>query len=484
MDPGPLTAKHAKFSEKLQCAACHTGHSSNKISLIKAAAAKTDFTDQCLTCHAFGGPERKAHNTVFAGRKDLKDIACTMCHTEHHGADFDIKKVSDGQCNACHQVNFESFSKGHPEFPQNFSGARRTSVQFDHAAHLNKHFKNPSAAKLAPQTCTACHAIESKEQSRVKTGSFEQNCASCHSSEIKKKELVFFRLPQMEHGMDPKPAVPFESISTEEPTAIMAFLMGIESSDPKLYTEPVQKLLLDMLKNGTAPLSALIDSRTEPGVSAKLLGDLTPEVVKRAAYVWAENQEYESTNPASFHGWYADALELKYKPSGHADLVMQNWIDFAAAAMPKSEDPAEKTRFEAMRKDFLGRTGNAGACTKCHAVSALAGEEKTERLSVDWKIHKTAERIHTHFSHGVHMSLLGDSSDACLKCHAMNPSADYAGSFKGHDSSKFVSNFNTIKKETCLQCHGSEAKTQPGSQIRQDCLLCHSYHVEPRVRKK
>ena len=336
IDPGPLTAKHAQFTEKLQCAACHAVHSSNKALWMKALVTKTDFTNQCLTCHAFGGPERKAHNTIFAGRPDLKDTTCTMCHTEHHGTNFNIKKVTDGQCNACHQVKFESFSKGHPAFPQNFPQRGRPSVQFDHAAHWNRHFKNASVAKLAPQACAACHTVESRAQGKVKTGSFEQNCASCHAAEIQKKDLIFFRLPQVNKGIDPKlvsevcgaavsPDSPasFESISTEEPTAIMAFLMGIDPSDAEKSPEGVNHLLLDMAKNGPAPLAALLDQRAGAGLrrrdlqgpasvtessdsvaSSKLLGDLNPEVLKRAVCAWAANQEYESQVPAGFPGLF------------------------------------------------------------------------------------------------------------------------------------------------------------------------------------
>lgn len=501
VDPGPLTAKHAKFAEEHRCVSCHLVHGADKGAGLKAILTKADLTNQCLTCHAFGGPGRKAHNTILGGRdaerQDSKDTACTMCHIEHRGVSFDIKKMSDGQCNACHQVKFESFSKGHPAFPQDYPQMSRPSVQFDHVAHWNRHFKNAAVAKLAPQACTACHTVESKAQDKVKTGSFEQNCVSCHAAEIQKKELIFFRLPQLEQGMDPKlveeacgpasvsPAPgSFESISTEEPTAIMAFLMGIDPSDAGAYTQGVQSLLLDMAQNGTAPLAALLDQRAGAGSSSKLLGSLNPEVLKRAVCAWAENLEYESETPSGFHGWFADLLELKYKPAGHADPVLQNWIDFAAGAVPQSQDAVEKTRLEAVRKDFLDRTGSAGTCTKCHAVSVAGSGEVPQRLSVDWKYRGQVSRKHTHFSHGVHMNLLGGAGDACLKCHAMNPNADYASSFKGLDASQFVSNFSPIRKEACMECHGAETKTQTGSRIRQDCLLCHTYHLEPRIVKK
>ena len=152
--------------------------------------------------------------------------------------------------------------------------------------------------------------------------------------------------------------------------------------------------------------------------------------------------------------------------------MIRSWIDFAAA----------HADVETLQKDFLGRNSSVGSCTKCHAVSAARGEGSAKKLSVEWKPRESGVHSFTHFSHGVHVNLLGGGSEACMKCHVMNPNADYAASFRGNDPAQFVSNFSGIKKEACMQCHGAESKTQAGSRIRQDCLLCHTYHLEPGIK--
>ena len=53
---------------------------------------------------------------------------------------------------------------------------------------------------MAPSSCTSCHTLSASSASRVKPGGFDQNCASCHAVDIPKKELVLFRLPQMNNS--------------------------------------------------------------------------------------------------------------------------------------------------------------------------------------------------------------------------------------------------------------------------------------------
>ena len=79
---------------------------------------------------------------VLAAAKTLgpggpTDLACAACHTEHQGRDFDLKRMGDQQCQACHQAQFASFASGHPEFT-GYPYVRRTRMQFDHVSHWQK----------------------------------------------------------------------------------------------------------------------------------------------------------------------------------------------------------------------------------------------------------------------------------------------------------------------------------------------------------
>ena len=46
----------------------------------------------------------------------------------------------------------------------------------------------------------------------------------------------------------------------------------------------------------------------------------------------------------------------------------------------------------------------------------------------------------------------------------------YLKSYEQGNPQKFVPSFGAVKKELCQTCHAS-------GKARQDCLLCHKYHV-------
>ena len=117
-----------------------------------------------------------------------------------NGRDFDLKRMSDQQCQVCHQTQFAGFERGHPEF-KDYPYARRTRQRFDHVTHWQRYFPD---AKLtgagAPTSCASCHepALDGR-QMMVKN--YEQTCASCHDGQIKgdgrteAKGFAFLRLP-------------------------------------------------------------------------------------------------------------------------------------------------------------------------------------------------------------------------------------------------------------------------------------------------
>ena len=54
--------------------------------------------------------------------------------------------------------------------------------------------------------------------------------------------------------------------------------------------------------------------------------------------------------------------------------------------------------------------------------------------------------------------------------------AEFASAFNQLDPHKFSSNFSSVKKGTCVECHG-------GGQVSQTCTTCHEYHQEPGFKK-
>ena len=222
-NPGSLTAQHATSTHR--CADCHVEPSPIAITAVETAARRAAHDHLCLKCHDLGPHDQSPHGVDAAHlsamadqtksnpskapmvlavaqplvRNIASDLACAACHQEHHGQDFALTKMSDQQCQVCHQAQFANFTSGHPEFT-NFPSKRRTRLRFDHAAHLLDHFLDPQRIAKAPTSCSNCHEPAGDGYQMLVRG-FEQSCAQCHAGPIAgegrpgAKGLVFFRLP-------------------------------------------------------------------------------------------------------------------------------------------------------------------------------------------------------------------------------------------------------------------------------------------------
>ncbi len=164
-----------------------------------------------------------------------------------------------------------------------------------------------------------------------------------------------------------------------------------------------------------------------------------------------------------FGGWYRQDYAILYKPAGHADAFMKAWLNFSARLFSDAEDnPAAETFNLLTDKNAQGR------CSKCHSVDAVDGG----RRRVNWRPFDSppAKGLFTKFAHAPHLSVVG--KDGCLTCHKINPEAKNQETYKQTDPLAFDSNFHSIDKKTCTTCHTQQAS-------RDDCLLCHIYHVNP-----
>lgn len=228
-NPGPRTAHHA--SADINCASCHTSAQMSSSDWLEAAFSKTNAhadSLRCLVCHSLGANPTQPHSLPPAQRAQLTakaqaranpdnaplaikaaaflgdppmgvdgNLACATCHREHHGREFNLKKLSDASCQTCHATKFESFNNGHPQFT-NFPAVRRTRLEFDHAAHLNKYFNKAGKAFQ----CSDCHVPDAANRAMLVRG-FETNCSSCHQDTIMRpgsKGTPVLRIP----GIDRK----------------------------------------------------------------------------------------------------------------------------------------------------------------------------------------------------------------------------------------------------------------------------------------
>ena len=497
IDPGPVTAAHAQFVGAQNCAGCHAAHAEGWSGWWQALARPATVAQSCTNCHGFGGHEGLAHNRVRSKPIEARSMTCVSCHAEHRGADAPVTTMTDVQCTSCHEVKVPRFADGHPPFPANFPYDHPSSIQFNHASHLDRHFTDPRLAAAAPKGCVDCH--EPAEAARVvRPAGFEKTCAACHGEAIRKRDLVVFRLPEfprneiagadveaacglnVEAAAELRAAVetgrpaaqsagketePFSSVSADLPNVLTAYLVGIDPVDPEAYGGPIQALIRDMMEVGTEPLAKLILSRAGEAPIERLLAGLGAETVQRAACAWAANREHQAPGKAPAAGWKADALELRYSAAGHADPVLKAWLEFAANA-PAGGGTAGLARTEALRKELFSPTEGVGSCAKCHIGLASAGAKPAA-----WTYRFGDVRPHTRFNHRPHVDLLGPEK-TCTTCHqratpmpATGPAGVVAGAFA------------PITVGACVGCHAA-------GKVDDGCRTCHVYHQNHVLMKR
>ena len=175
----------------------------------------------------------------------------------------------------------------------------------------------------------------------------------------------------------------------------------------------------------------------------------------------AEQIEVDTEDWTALGGWYRKDFAILYRPVGHADAFLRAWLDLTSRLYAEKEENLARPAFE----ELTGKDAQ-GQCAKCHSVDAT---RNASRL-VNWKPSSLASRESpfTLFDHRPHFGVA--QKDGCFSCHAMSKAKGYLETYKGNDPYTYVSNFKQVKKETCASCHGK-------MQVRQDCLLCHKYHV-------
>lgn len=169
-------------------------------------------------------------------------------------------------------------------------------------------------------------------------------------------------------------------------------------------------------------------------------------------------------NWAQTGGWYREDCTIRYRPAGHADSFLRNWLDFSGAAYASSERELLAAIFEELARrddthDPIGR------CTKCHSVDDQAGAK-----IVNWRPFD-ADAItnrFTNFSHKPHTELVGTRT--CLKCHELNSVNEFLKTYEAGDPFNYTPNFKPMEKAACAACHSTQAAWEK-------CTFCHGYHV-------
>ncbi|MCE9592130.1 MAG: hypothetical protein K8S99_16620 [Planctomycetes bacterium] len=114
---GEISHAHAMFTQR-----CDTCHQPDRTARTRYWLPAADTA--CLKCHD-AGQHPDPHAALYAGQPLFRDRLapvvmssnCAACHTEHKGADHNLKTVADSFCVQCHG-DLDAYAKGAPAKPQ------------------------------------------------------------------------------------------------------------------------------------------------------------------------------------------------------------------------------------------------------------------------------------------------------------------------------------------------------------------------------
>jgi Zn finger protein HypA/HybF involved in hydrogenase expression len=428
------------------------------------------------------------------------NVQCAVCHREHHGVDIDITKMTNNQCQTCHQRQFTSFAVGHPELGT-WPHGRRRSIAFDHGSHAEAHFpKNQTAFD-----CRKCHA-NNDSGSMARTGSFEATCAVCHQQPLQlaaQAGVSLLELPMLDtdtmaaEGIAPGPWPPAASgvdrfqispltrallAGDAETSAAMEVLLDPRQNNPAVApgveTLRSMRIVADAIRGlidnfAVDPGAAISDCLKTPS-AVRVVHGLSPEAVAAARTMWfrdndsAQSSLAQPTSPTT-SGWIRNdrTAKIEYLAIGHADPILQSLVETAT-----------DSGVSAAQRHLLMQIPAVAACVECHqspSGDGLAGWRATDPA--------TRGKTFTKFSHRPHLNL-PQLSD-CLSCHAprgesalpensINAASFSTGAF-GSDqtgSETATIDFELVNRSLCVSCHRPEGAGD-------GCTQCHNYHIQP-----
>lgn len=185
----------------------------------------------------------------------------------------------------------------------------------------------------------------------------------------------------------------------------------------------------------------------------------------RAAPVVSIGSDVDPESWAEYGGWYRQDFAIFYRPTGHKDKFAYSWLFLTGPQAPKDDKSPAAAVFAALtHKDAQG------SCTKCHSIDDLPGKGRLVNfspISIESK-----KGSFTKFVHEPHFGIM--ENRGCLTCHSLAKDRPYLKTYEQGNPQNAVSNFAEVKKDLCQSCHTS-------SMARQDCLLCHNYHVNGAI---
>ncbi len=563
--PGPLASPHALSDAR--CTDCHAADGARLAAAGNGATADhhggSADSGLCLNCHNLGadplqphgqtaprlaGLTKKASQTPRAAARPVAlavsafllggpeqqngELACATCHQEHHGKDFDLRRLSNAQCQVCHARQFASLARGHPEF-SDYPFGRRTRIEFDHVSHIERHFQDAATKAKAPASCTGCHETDAAGRTML-ANNFAAACAGCHAEQIEgagradARGIAFLRVPGLDvktlekRGLrvgdwpefaEGKPTPFMELLLSRDTNAAGAWqkLAGLDlldladAKDDELQATAqwgwaVKELFFDLVTRGQTALRERLQSVLPRPISnpqqAALAAQLPVDALLAAQQEWFANLLTEvplhrsGGQPAGGVTAKPDAAKSFEPPA--KTVAPEAWVAGGGWYRSK-EDYTLRYRpaghADAFLRGWLDLTGGVGASSGqtaatniFKALSSPQGPGLCAKChSIDaqsegaWQMNwfparpLPGDHPFTRFSHAAHFSLLDQKG--CLTCHTLDPKANYQKSFENNfQPAVFTGNFRPMPKSVCASCHTARAAGD-------SCLKCHNYHV-------
>lgn len=184
-------------------------------------------------------------------------------------------------------------------------------------------------------------------------------------------------------------------------------------------------------------------------------------------------------------GWYQQYGVVSYRSTGHADLLLKNWLD---ELVRRIDDPLVRAH---LAEGFDFRRGSAssatGQCFKCHSIDDVRDEDnKLTGAHINWRgfISNSPRVSLTRYDHATHLLLMdcrnchysstGAATEGFLEAYPGENDWDYAKNWSlKADPAHFHSSFSPIQKRTCASCHNP-------AKAGDRCTQCHKYHKSSR----
>jgi hypothetical protein len=292
------------------------------------------------------------------------------------------------------------------------------------------------------------------------------------------------------------------SLQSEDAERIAAFaqsskrMFGEIASDGQAFLKPARYVGVSPEENENAGKTRSKNAFEEN--LARYASGYSPDIFRQAFEEWylphsAVNNSTQTWKPLKTNthlpngGWFIDRLRMSvsYIPKGHADPWQVALLELAHRELEPSIEGTnvghidrrgdsndlsiDRVKQLALR-EILGAR-NTGKCTECHTqlLVPISSQSVPEEASL-WRstLSHASTRSITRFNHGPH--LIQPHLQDCKACHSLDPSSSHNKQGEIMQALARPSEFVSMKKEQCAECHRPSAA---GNQ----CSQCHNYHV-------